>query len=272
MNFSSLIGVSLALIVFVMGVVTSTKNTHIFLNEHAILVVLGGTAAAGIICFPLKLLFALVKVCVRKVLGKYAEAPHIVIKECTELARGYRDNPAHLVKAAPSIKSHFLRDCVELVVQGGVSDASLDSIMEKRAHTQTTRHEEEADIFKTLAKFPPAFGLMATTLGMISLLQTIGSPDSFKLIGPSMAIGLVGTLYGLVLANFVFIPIGEHLTKLNRDDETVRFMIMDGIRLIRKKEHPLIVQETLMSYLLPKERVRYKNQSNTVAPKKAKAA
>jgi len=270
MNFSSLIGVVLAFVVFGLGVITSTKNTDIFFNHHAILVVLGGTAAAGIICFPLKLLLALVRVCVRKVLGKYSEAPHVVIRECTDLARGYRDDPTHLVKAAGTIKTLFLKDCVELVNQGGISDEALEGIMLKRAQTQASRHGEEADIFRTLAKFPPAFGLMATTLGMISLLQTIGSPDSFKLIGPSMAIGLVGTLWGLVLANFVFIPIGENLGKLNRDEEILRQMVMDGVRMIKRKEHPLIVQETLMSYLLPKERVRYKKQAKS-APK-AKAA
>jgi chemotaxis protein MotA len=271
MNFSTLIGIIAALAVFGMGVVTSTSNTQIFLNVHAILVVVGGTAAVGIICFPLPLLLTLCKVCARKLLGKYAEAPHIVIRECTDLARGYRDDPTHLVKSVKSIKTHFLRDSIELVIQGGISDDTLNSIMEKRAGTQTSRHEEEAEIFKTLAKFPPAFGLMATTLGMISLLQTIGSPDSFKQIGPAMAIGLVGTLYGLVLANFVFIPIGEHLTKLNRDDEAIRNMIVDGVKMIRRKDHPLIVQETLMSYLLPKERERYKSQSNGLKPK-AKAA
>ncbi len=272
MNFSSVVGVVAALGVFIMGVFTSTENTSVFLNHHGILVVVGGTAAASLICFPGSLLFALVKVCLRKVLGKYTEATHIVIKECVELARGYRNDSGHLASQVKTIKTHFLKDCIELIVQGGVSDEALEAIMEKRAETHSTRYEEEAEIFKTLAKFPPAFGLMATTLGMISLLQTIGSPDSFKLIGPSMAIGLVGTLYGLVLANFVFIPIGEHLTKSNRDDETMRKMIMDGVRLIKRKEHPLIVQETLVSYLLPRERANYKKSQSGGGQAAAKAA
>jgi chemotaxis protein MotA len=103
--------------------------------------------------------------------------------------------------------------------------------------------------------FPPAFGLLGTTLGMIALLQNIGSPDSFKLIGPAMAIGLVATLYGIAVANLVFIPMGENLSKLNKEDQVSRKIVLTGVKLLRAKEHPVIVEEFLKSYLLPSERL-----------------
>ncbi len=93
---------------------------------------------------------------------------------------------------------------------------------------------------------------------MISLLQQLGGKDSQKLLGPAMAVGLVATFYGIVLANMVFIPVAENLTMINKQDETIREIVIDGLRLIRKKEHPKVIEETLKSYLLPHERAELK--------------
>jgi chemotaxis protein MotA len=93
---------------------------------------------------------------------------------------------------------------------------------------------------------------------MISLLQQLGGKDAQKMLGPAMAIGLVATFYGIVLANLVLIPISENLAMINREDETVRTIIIDGFRLIHRREHPKIVEEHLKSYLLPHERDKIK--------------
>ena len=73
-----------------------------------------------------------------------------------------------------------------------------------------------------------------------------------------MAIGLVATLYGIALTNFLLIPVGENLSKLNKQDETTREIVIDGIQLLLAKEHPLVVEEHLKSYLLPSERAKLK--------------
>lgn len=92
---------------------------------------------------------------------------------------------------------------------------------------------------------------------MISLLQQLGGKDAQKLLGPAMAIGLVATFYGLTLANLILIPISENLASINRDDESLRMIIVDGIRMIRHKEHPKVVEEYLKSHLTPNERYNF---------------
>jgi chemotaxis protein MotA len=72
-----------------------------------------------------------------------------------------------------------------------------------------------------------------------------------------MAIGLVATFYGLTLANLVFIPIAENLASINRDDESIRMIVIDGLRLVRQKDHPKVVEEYLKSHLTPTERMHY---------------
>ncbi len=265
MNQSTVLGMVCALVVFGVAAFTATQSPQVFLDPHGILIVMGGTTAAALICFPMRTLGNLFQVFARKVLGKYSGRNELVIEECCDLSRGYREDDGYLANKSKELKTPFLRDLVELIVQGGVSNEQLHDIMHKRTETHSERYEEEAEIFKTLSKFPPAFGLMATTLGMISMMQKMGSPDSLKLLGPSMAIGLVGTLYGILLANFVFIPIGENLTKLNRDDQRMRKMVLDGVQLVKEKTHPLVVQEYLMAYMLPAERERFKKKAGAAA-------
>jgi chemotaxis protein MotA len=254
MNFSSIIGVISALGVLVGAILMSSKSSKVFLDPHGILIVLGGTAAAGLMCFPLHYFVRISKVIVNKFLGNYGRRHDIVINEIVDLARGMRENPEYLKQKLKSLQTPFLADGVQLIVQGGINEEALEEILHKRAMTHSKRYDYDVGVFRTLAKFPPAFGLLGTTLGMISLLQQLGGKDAQKLLGPSMAIGLVATFYGLTLANLVFIPISENLAVLNRDDETLRLIVIDGLRLIRHKEHPKVVEEHLKSYLLPHER------------------
>ena len=254
MKPSSILGIVSALAVLIAGILMSTKTPKIFLDTHAIVIVIGGTLAASFMCFPLSSFVSVGKAFAKKFLGNYGTQYEVVIAEIVDLARGSRSDPNYLKTAAPKIKTIFLRDAVEILVRGGVSDEALEKIMKKRSSTFAKRYEEEALIFKTISKFPPAFGLMGTTLGMIALLQNLGSKDAFAMLGPSMSIGLVATFYGIAIANLLLIPLGENLTKLNKEDATIREMAMDGIRMLRSKEHPIVIEEYLKSYLLPSER------------------
>jgi chemotaxis protein MotA len=256
MNFTTIFGVIAALAVMVTAVMSSSKSAMIFLDPHGILIVIGGTAAAGLMCFPLRSYIRVGGVIMSKFLGSYATRHDIVISEIVDLARGIRENPDYLKAKGKLLKTPFLADAVQLITLGGIPEEALDEILLKRATTHTKRYEYDVGVFKTLAKFPPAFGLLGTTLGMISLLQQLGGKDAQKNLGPAMAIGLVATFYGLTLANLIFIPISENLAVINREDETLRTIVIDGLRLVRRREHPKVVEEHLKSYLLPHERAR----------------
>ncbi|MFN3698259.1 MAG: motility protein A [Pseudobdellovibrio sp.] len=257
MNISSVLGVVAALLVLIFGIVTSTKTPIVFLDPHGILIVIGGTAAAALMCFPMRFYVHIAKVFWNKFLGNYAIRREIVISEIVDLAKGVRENPDYLKNKVKSIRTPFLRESVELVLQGGFSDDFLDEIMAKRSAILTKRYDQEVGVFRTISKFPPAFGLMGTTLGMIALLQQLGGKDAQKLLGPAMAIGLVATFYGLTLSNLVLIPISENLASLNRDDEALRNIVIDGMKLLRQKEHPKVVEEYLKSYLTQAERTLF---------------
>jgi chemotaxis protein MotA len=160
-----------------------------------------------------------------------------------------------LSEAIPTLKHDFLKEAVSLLSGGVLNEFEIRNVLEQRLKTLETRYMHEANMFRTIGKFPPAFGLLATTLGMIGLLQKIGQPDSQKLIGPAMSIGLIGTLYGIALANFIFIPIAENLTERTQEEIVLRRMIIEGVLLLKTQVNPITLRERLNSYLLPKQRV-----------------
>ncbi len=253
MNFSSVLGLIFSIVVLVGAMVTSTHNAKVFLDAHAILIVIGGTFAASLLSFSGSKMWTLLKVFFKRVLGRNNETA-IVVAEIVDLAKGYRENENYLKDKKEQLKTPFLKEAIELILDGGMDPEDIDKILMKRSFSIHHRYEEDAENFKALSKFPPAFGLLGAVIGMISLMQNLGGADAFQKVGPSMAIALVATLYGIAVANFIFLPLGENLSRINKADQVVRSMVLDGIKLIRQKKHPLVVEESIKSYLLPTER------------------
>lgn len=253
MNFSAFLGILISIGVLVGTIFLSTDKSKMFLDIHAFLIVVGGTLGASLLSFSAKKLWLLLKVFFRRVLGKNEEI-FIAMKEIIDLAKGYRENDSYLKTRVGSLKTAFLKEGVELLLDGSIDPDDFDKIMSKRAVILHQRHEEDSEMFKSLSKFPPAFGLLGAVIGMISLMSNLGGADAFQKVGPSMAVALVATMYGIAVANFVFLPISENLARINRMDLINRSMILEGIKLLRAKKHPLVVEESLKSFLLPSER------------------
>lgn len=253
MNFSAFVGIILAIVVAIGTAMTSTSNWKVFLDLHAVMIVIGGTLAASLVSFSAKKLWLLMKIFFKRVLGKNEEL-QIALKEIIDLAKGYRENGQYLQDNVGKLKTYFLKEAVQMIIDGGLEPQEMDMVLKKRAAAIFHRHEEDAEIFKSLAKFPPAFGLMGAVIGMIAMMQSLGDAESFSKVGPALAVALVATLYGIALANFAFLPLGENLAKVNRADAVIRAMVLDGIKLIRAKKHPLLVEEVVLSHLMPSER------------------
>jgi chemotaxis protein MotA len=253
MNFSVPMGLLLGIGAILFGTSTGMKSTDIFFNLHAAVVVLGGTAAAGLICFPAKQFVNLAKVFFRALTGRANAANIETINEIVQLSR-LQDEGQPLGAKIESLRNPFLKESLQLMEQGGLSDDEFEDVLEKRVETQNEQYRRDGFTFKTIGKFPPAFGLVGTSIGMIGLLQGLGEADAFKRIGPSMSVSLVATFYGLVLANVVLIPMGENLSQASEVDLNMRRIVLEGVRLLRANKHPLLVEEYLKSYLPPQQR------------------
>jgi chemotaxis protein MotA len=255
MNFSSIFGVFFGIGVMYLALTGTTDNLSYFLDFHGVLIVCGGTAAAASISFPLSDVFSLARVFALRLVGANRIDYSGTISQLLELSKRAGSSQTAISESIASLKHPFLKEAVTLLSTGVLTEFELRSTLEQRLRTTEMRYLHEANMFRTIGRFPPAFGLLATTLGMIGLLQKLGAPDSQKLIGPAMSVGLIGTLYGIGLSNLLFIPMAENLTKRTEEEVTLRRIIIEGVVLLKTQVNPLTLRESLNSFLLPKERV-----------------
>jgi chemotaxis protein MotA len=256
MNLGTLIGFVLAIASFVATMLMSFKNVAVVLDLHAFVIVIGSTIAVTLICFPAERVFAMLKVVFRRLLGKNRRDYAGLIQEIVMLSDAYRKGEKNFEAVIPKISDPFLKDAANAIfwIKADISPEEMRDLLETRVVTHTKIYTNEAKIFKTLAKFPPAFGLMGTSIGMIALLQSLGGENAKNEVGPAMSVALVATLYGLVLANFVFLPIAENLVEQTNEDTLARNMVVEGIMLIQANKPTKYVEEKIKSYLLPKDR------------------
>lgn len=235
------------------SVTAGIENSKVFLDAHAAVIVLGGTLAVSLLMFPFRHLIHIIKVYAGALVGKGSTKTHDTINEIVAIAKGQQaGKPLNQLTAV--VTNLFLKESVELLAKGGFDESDLEEILETRLQIQNEEYKHQATTYKVLGKFPPAFGLCGATLGMISLLQGLGQEGAFERLGPAMSVALVATFYGLILANVFVIPMGEKLTQASKEDLNLRRIVIDGVKLIRLKKHPLLVEEYLISYLMPVER------------------
>lgn len=256
MSFYRLFGFIAALSVFVLSVGLTLGTFSILFDLHALLLVIGGTISVAIISFPVEQIFALIRVFLRRVFRRSQSNYMDVIKQVVDLAAARRKGPRAFEAAIAQTADLFLKDGVSILtwLESDVNDDEFKDILDTRVATHYRQYINESKIFRTLAKFPPAFGLLGTTLGMIALLKNLGSPDAIKGIGPSMSVALVATLYGIAISNFIFMPIAENLQRQTEDDHLRRAIVIEGVMLIKANRSTVFIEEKLKSYLLPKQK------------------
>jgi chemotaxis protein MotA len=267
MNIYSIMGLLLLLGVVGAGVVTTItpKEYHMFADLPAIFLVVGGTLGVASITVQIDRVGTLFKIFfLRLIKGKRINYKNI-IKEVMLASESYRRGDA-LPEIINKSHDHFLVECLQLIDDNIVKGDDLIELLEDRVRNMHNHYSDEANRFKSLSKFPPAFGLMGTVLGMIALLSNLGGADAMKLIGPAMGTCLVATFFGIVVANVVVMPVGESLGESSKEIYLKNKIIVEGIRLIIVKTNPIIVAEKLNSFLLPNDRVDWKKLVGNEGP------
>jgi chemotaxis protein MotA len=254
MNFSGLLGIICGLSVVTFTITSSAKNAKVFLDPHGIVIVLGGTLTVALLCFPFNRLFRALKIVLGKLLGKNDHSYTEMIDAIVATSQVYRTNPKASLDQIPEEVHPFFKEGMQMLVEYGFNAEDLDNILQNSIDGKKKRDHDEAKVWHTISRFPPAFGLMGATVGMISLLQTLGEPGAQDRVGPAMATALVATFYGIAAANLMFIPIAEKIAEVAKQDEVMRKLIKEGILLIQEKRHPLLISEYLKSFLDQKDR------------------
>jgi len=260
MQMRTLFSFLMGLAVFTIAALTSAKNPLVFLDWHAALIVFGGTFAAAAVSFGFDRLFNLTKVLARRmIVGGSTYKPRLIIEQVMTIGEVYRNHPERLREEIQHIQDPFLKESLELIADNYLTPEDLIRILSTRTASIYHRYHEEALKFRALAKFPPAFGLMGAVLGMVGIMSELGGATNNSMVGPGMALALVGTLYGVSLANLVILPLAENLQDSAREVKAKNMLITQAIHLLLQKKNPILMAEDLNSFLLANERVSWRN-------------
>ena len=227
-----------------------TSNYMIFWDPVGVALVLGGTIIVAFITFPAQEVFALFKNALL-LMRQPTDEGEAVAQEIILIAKETRGSANALQGVLTSVKNDFLRDSLNLIVDR-IEPARIESIVRDRIKIKQETDETSSNMLKTLAKYPPSFGIIGTVLGLIAMLMQLGQGGTEKL-GPAMAVGLVATLYGLLLTNFLIQPLAENLALRSVREVRRRQMVLLGVVLMCAGEQAVVVQEAVNS-LLPEHR------------------
>lgn len=225
-----------------------------YFDEVAMIIVFGGTLTVTLIAFPIKYIVTFF-VAPFKMIFEKKNRYDLAIEILVKTAQAATTSKASIRELVDDKKTEpFLKECLELYLLE-IDRNDFKNIMTERIYRSRQREEEEVGLFRKLAKYPPAFGLVGTVLGLVSLMRTVGDGASASEIAMRMALALVATLYGLAFANFILAPLAEHFTHRAEDQKVFRELQVEGLLMIYDKKSPLVIQEMLNSFLDVKDRM-----------------
>ena len=254
LDLTSIIGMVIGIVLVVFSIVADDGASAImgFIDWKSALITYGGTFSCLLTMAPSMKVYVK-RLCSIKLITKplsINETDTIAnIIELANLAR--KEGLLSVEEAAVNVEDDFLKKGIMLIVDG--SDPELvRSILETDIASVETRHNDNITFWDNVAAQGPAWGMIGTLIGLVNMLRNMG--DDAGNIGPSMAIALITTLYGSLLANWVATPIATKLRDNSSNEIMMKEIIIEGILSIQAGENPRVIEEKLKSFLAPTAR------------------
>lgn len=254
LDLASIIGLIGCIVIIIYGIVSGVDGVSAlgnFIDMPSVYITIGGTFMCVLTGFSLKdyingfKSFTLV-----------FKAPAVneaeTIKSIIELSNVARkEGLLSLEEAANNLEDEFLKKGVLLIVDG--TDPELvRAILETELNCIENRHKTVTSFWETIASMGPAWGMIGTLIGLINMLEKLEDASS---IGPNMAVALITTLYGSMLANWIGLPVAQKLNYNNDIEIMIKEVMIEGLLSIQAGENPRVIEEKLKSFISPKQRL-----------------
>ena len=247
MDISTVAGLALATI-SIIGSILYGSPLSIFIDPPSIFVVGGGVIACTLIKWPMEYVKSLVAIFMKSIFSAPID-PKAMINEIQKLAETARRESVFALEKVP-VEDKFLKKAVTLAADNRPPEV-ITSILTLEIAAMEDRHSKGIDIMEGMGADGPAFGMIGTLIGLVQMLQNMSDPSS---IGPAMAVALLTTFYGSVLANVFTIPIAAKLKQRSKQEATKMNIIVAGVLGIVAGENPRVIREKLDSFLPPRDR------------------
>jgi chemotaxis protein MotA len=250
MDIASVVGLVVGVAVMVLTVLLAGAPFSTFFNAPSIMVVVGGAIGAVLLSFPLKNFLGLARVLKNVFLNKPRETSELIEQLVSLAETARRDGLLALEGRLEEISDPFIVLGIQMAVDGTRAEV-IEDIMRTEMDAVSARHQSGKKILDQLGRFAPAFGMIGTLMGLIIMLGQLDDPSS---LGPAMAVALITTLYGAVVANVFCLPCAEKLNFISRQELQAMEIIVRGIMAIQSGENPRVIQQKLTTFVPPKQR------------------
>ncbi len=219
-----------------------------FIDIPSILIVIGGSGFTGFIRFAIPDVINISKVVMKAFLYK-AESPEQTIEDMLKYAKiAKSEGLIALEKEKP--EDEYAARALQFL-SDGIDEGLIEAMLRKEIKMMADRHKVGQEFFSELAGAAPAFGMVGTLIGLVQMLGNMSDPSS---IGPSMAIALLTTLYGAIIANLVYLPIAYKLEYRSEEEKGNKLIILEATIGITRGTPPMVLEESLKIFLDPKAR------------------
>ena len=244
MDIMGVLGIALGLLSMVIAILLD-GSLGIYINLPSVLITLGGTIFATMANYSFtafKTLGKIIPIALKKDTTDFEGS----IKTLIKLAYIARKNGVLALEGeAETLDDNFLKKGILLVVDG--SDPELvKNILQTELTFIEERHDKGQSMLNSMAAYAPAFGMAGTLIGLINMLRVLDKPET---LGPSMAVALITTFYGVILANLCFTPLAGRLKEKTATEIMHKEMLIEGILSIQAGENPRVIEEKLKAFL-----------------------
>lgn len=248
---------------FLIGLAISEGgNLAGYFSFSSILITVGGTFAATFASFRLKTFLSMGKhilIAIKKPKLNY----RYCIDTIVELAQDARKNGIlSIEEKAMGLKDKFLSNCVMLVVDA-MDPEKTKELIQKEIDSVEMRHASVWKMYEKASSYAPAFGMIGTLIGLINMLANLDmdAEEGSKALTNGMAVALLTTLYGSMIANLVFMPLANKLRERHDEEMLCKMIVAEGVMAIQAGENPRIIEQKLNAFLNSKERMKKEKKS-----------
>ncbi|KJS68130.1 MAG: chemotaxis protein MotA [Comamonadaceae bacterium BICA1-1] len=247
MNPSTLIGMVASVLLLVVVMIFAAEDPLLFIDLPGLGIVLFGTLAATFMSYPLREVLRVFKL-FGTVIRNERLYTQSAIDELVDVSRLWmRDDLAAVERALKNVNNPFLRTGVQLVIER-TPEADILDLMQWRISRLRAKETAEAQLFRVMASYAPAFGMIGTLVGLVNMMDILGTGDML-VIGGHLAVALMTTFYGILLANLIFKPVAVKLERRTEQRVVLMNMVMQGIAMMTARRSPSLMRETLKSFV-----------------------
>ena len=225
-------------------------DVTMFINAPSFLLVIGASVTVVIYATPMRYVKQIMAI-LRKSFFFQPESLENLIADMVRFAEiARRDGILSLENSIKEIEDEFIVQGIQMAVDG-TDPELIEQIMNNDLENLVERHDVGKGIFDTIGKYAPAFGMIGTLIGLVNMLANMDDPKS---IGPAMAVAILTTLYGAIIANLIALPLKDKLAYYNEKEINLRNLMLEGILGLKRGENPRMLEESLHTFLAPTDR------------------